>query len=705
MRTSAKVAVVVSGGGAEASPNQQITIDLGHTPPASSKDVATSFDAAGAQGTPGADVGDASSSTSKTYPYPGGFGAGGTLTTNTEVPTRSIDPSRVSVVPTASTTNNPPPTDHHPTLNGTPGVPVEDDDGANPNGGMPPGWQPTESSTNRHNSITIDLNHTELSASSPTSSPNPASSLPLTSMSMTFGSASTPPPYANGTGVGWNATGIRTSIFPTSTFPANASLTSNESVTMTTDENGSTLPVCGTALAGRARTVYSIIYTETLTWYGNPADYTAPYAEITTPAVCMPMKSPFRFTYSYCMSTGTGTMYVTCETTTSTIFPTTVAFGHETLTPTVVFLTTDKNPAVVYTSIKTPGYGLSHPGTRAQISHTAVDGGGGPISTPGYIPPNSQAVSEPEKTPRPSPVTVAVQPTAVVINGQTFTDDPVKKTQTVVVGGVTFVINPSQVLGGGGVIDRPTVTGGVFVPTPTSTNIAGLPVTVSSSVAVIDGTTLTIGPKPSTTVIRGQTVSIGPGGVAIASRTIPVSVFPSPTEVVIAGGNLITAIGRSVVVIHGTTITYGPTGPSLTVIGGDTITIGPLGVVVHGTTIGGPDADPSETQYEIVGGATITQIGPSVVVIGDNTYTVGPGSGSRTTVFGGETITIGPDGVAVSTYSIAYPFGPTTTITPGATGAMSTAKPTSSKDAGLALRPDWTWVSFLSCIAIGVMGF
>lgn len=308
-----------------------------------------------------------------------------------------------------------------------------------------------------------------------------------------------------------------------------------------------------------------------------------------------------------------------------------------------------------------------------------------------------------------TPITVGVQPSAVVVNGQTITDNPKAPTQTITVGGQAVTIDPTQVVVAGQTVTRPAATGGVFVPTPTTTQIQGVPVSVGSSIAVIGGTSFTLGSTPITTVVSGRPVTIGPSGVVVASTTIPVVSMPTPTQVVVEGGELITAIGPSVVVIHGTTLTYGPDRPaSTTVVDDDTITIGPSGVVVHGTTVGGASAGSSETQYEIVGGATISQIGPSVVVIGNATYTVGPGTGTTTTVVGGETVTIGPSGVAAGTHTIAYPFGPTTTITPTpkATGTVATASPTASKDAGLALRPDTTtWVSFVCIAIVGVVGF
>jgi hypothetical protein len=253
----------------------------------------------------------------------------------------------------------------------------------------------------------------------------------------------------------------------------------------------------------------------------------------------------------------------------------------------------------------------------------------------------------------------------------------------------------------GATVNRPALAGGVFVPTPTSTNIGGIDVVVSSSVAVIDGTRFTIGFSPTTAVVKGQTVTLGPSGIDVASHTIPVQVVPQPTEVVIAGGELVTALGQSVAVIAGSTITYGPHMSSVTVIDGDSITIGPMGITIHGTTLGGLNARTTDTVYDIAGGVTLTEIGASVVVINSHTYTVGPGQPATTTEIGGETLTIGPSGVAIETFSFPYPFGPSTTLEPGGTAAAETASPT-SKDAGSSLRPDL--VTLLLCsIAIGVL--
>ncbi|KAJ9149071.1 hypothetical protein NKR23_g4596 [Pleurostoma richardsiae] len=375
--------------------------------------------------------------------------------------------------------------------------------------------------------------------------------------------------------------------------------------------------------------------------------------------------------------------------------------------PTIILITTDKNPTVVYPSFTPPDYGGAIASTDQEIGHASATAGNSFVQ-PTYGASETsdrgqQIQSGGRKTMAANPATVRVLPTGVVIDGTTIADSPQSKTQTVTVNGNTFTIDPTQVIGAGATIDRPSMMGGVFVPTPTSTNIGGIAVAVTSSLAILDGTTFTLGSTTTTAVVDGQTVTIGPEGIAVASKTLRVSAMPEPTQIVIAGGELVTAIGPSIFVIESTTITYGPGYTSVTVVDGDTITVGAAAVTVHGTTIGGVSLVSTGTEYEIVGGATITEVGASLVVIQGTTFTVGPGATTTTKIVGGETITIGPSGISISTtLSLPYPFGPATTITPEATATGAATTSIKSKDAGMALEPNWLTELFLSCIAIGV---
>jgi hypothetical protein len=455
-------------------------------------------------------------------------------------------------------------------------------------------------------------------------------------------------------------------------------------------------------------------------------------------------------TISVCTSTGTDSKYMTCDVTTTTA---SYGFGIQTTTPVAItFLTTDKNPAVVFTSpFSTPNYGVSQ-GEATTRDHHAKPTQPGAITPPPY-----SSLDPAQGMSSQAPVTVAVQPTAVVINGNTIRDSPTVRTQVVVISSQTFTINPSQVIGAGTTIDRAAATAGIPAPTPTTTNLANLPVVVSSSIAVIGGSTFTLPPAPTTVTVSGQTFTIGPSTIAVNTQTLALPSPPVPTEVVVAGGEVITAIGPSVVVIRGTTLTYQATAspPMLVTVDDDVLTLGGPGgggVTAHdgALTLGGPGASPGETQYGVVGGATLTKIGASVVVIDGVSYTLGGatatatatgtgtgtgagggGGGGRgvvvttaiTTVVGGETITIAPDGVLVgSTMTLAYPFGPTMVITPppgsgnGQGGAAASAtgggggggdglRLNGEEDAAAGLRPPargWVVGGVAVVVAVGV---
>lgn len=661
---------------------------------------AASVNLGGGNSPAGVDAAAASpTSSDEDYPYPGVWGASGPLTTDINAPTRPVAPSIGSVPPIPPSVKAPPPIDPAAPPRGIPGAPSIGLDTATPIYG--PGEE---------------LIVTPVTASTPTARVPPV--IPTALISGPRG----PPPIINGTVTDARVT-VSTSFdlgYPHRTSPTDGASylpsygpVSNANGTGIPTMTTSRLPICQPSDLTKAPTSYSIVYTSTITWVGDPTDYTPefPLMQLPTPTpTCVTALDPARLTIStiaFCSSTGAGTKFVTCLTTTATF-----GYGQNTGVPTstaalmappgqtVIIITTDKNPAVVYSTPRPPNYGVtSEPGTRS--SHNPATGANG-VSTPIYdVEPTPNPPRQPPAT---SPVTVAVQPTAVVINGNTIIDDASGKTQTVIVSGVTFTIGPSQVIGGGATIDRPAMTGGVYLPTPTTTNLGGMQVVVSSSVAVVGGTSFTLGPTTRTTVVNGQTVVIAPTAVAVGTQTFTLPTRPAPTEEVVVGGDLVTAIGQSVLVIRSTTITYG-TSSSTTVIDNDTLVFGPGGVTVHGTTLGGKTAKAGETDFAIVGGATITKVGASVVVINSVTYTVGPGTGSTTTVVAGETITIGPNGVSVSTLSLVYPFGPTTIITPGATPSDPSATSTAAaaKDMAAGLRPDLPAFVAVMCMAIGFM--
>lgn len=657
-----------------------------------------------------------STSAVKEYVYPGVYGPDGTLTTESEAFSRSVLPTRASIGPNPGTGRAPPPVDAAPSssspssfstsIKGPPPLPTF------PRPVVP---VPDEIETEEV-SFAFGTTSTQPPVVPPPIPGRPGgpaviptmSSVPLRSEGVTSFHFGKPETTAS------SFTGYHNSSVPY------ANQTQSAFASTTTPS----LSFCQASDFTIPPTTWSVVYTSTITWYGNPEDYTPPYSPISTPdsgSTCVDPMSPPKFTISVCTSTGTGSKYVTCDVTTTT---SSWAYGFQSTirTPpsTITFVTTDKNPAVVYSAIKTPNYGVSQP-PRTDAQYVSATDNGNPVSTPLYMSDNKPLpMSEPSPPPSrapsstPSPITIGIQPTAVVINDNTIRDNPAKPTQVVIVSGQTFTIDPTRVIGGGATIDRPAATGGgVFIPTPTTTSLDGLPVVMSSSVAVIGGSTFTFGPETTVAVVSGRTFTIGPTAIAVASHTVNLPTAPAPTEVVVVGGELVTAIGPSLVVIRGTTLTYGGTSTAvlMTTVDDDVITLGPGGVTVHGTiTLGGPNARPSETGFAVAGGATITKVGASVIVIRSTTYTIGPGTGATTTVVGGETITIKPDGVVVSTLSMGYPFGPTTVILPGAgvTAASSTAAVTAidggeEEDAAGILRPGMMGATVGWAVIVGVL--
>ncbi|KAK0743601.1 hypothetical protein B0T18DRAFT_187047 [Schizothecium vesticola] len=629
------------------------------------------------------------------YPYPGQWGAADELYTNEEAPTRSADTSAPTRSPpaVAGTTTEIPPLATGPSR--TVAAP------------------PSPETPLLPTAAAVTTSPPRLPPTRPTFSPVTY----VTSESFDLGTGPVQPLTSGGTHVYYPPfeTGM-----PTPEKPTEPEVTKGSSKTMTATP-------CQPSDEYMPKTIYSIIYTSTVTWYGQPADYTPLYPPITLPEPsCVtvpveetptpePMARYSIISTTWCTSTGVGTRFRTCIPTVTTTWlystkqPAETSPEPEMMNPAglqrpmpsaspVIILTTDKNPVVIFTAEKPPDYGVTA-GPVTRDPHAPVTGNNVPaISTPVY---DSPGPTTPQQQQQPSdPVTVVVRPTGVVINGNTFTDAPAAPTQTVVVSGVSFTIDPTRVVGGGATITR-TATA-----PPTSTVLGGLQVVVSSSVAVVGGSTFSLENTPRTAVVSGQTVRIDATAVVVGGQTLAVPTVATPTEVVVAGGDLITVIGQSVLVVKSTTITYGRTGTSTTVVDDDTITFGPGGVTVHGTTLGGPSAKAGVTDFAVVGGATITRIGADVVVVGNTTFTVGPGMPTTTITFGGETITLSPRGVSVSTLDLPWPFGPTYTITPGATmtpNAAPTGGGSAEKDGAAGLRPDVPAAVTLICLAMGIL--
>lgn len=377
-------------------------------------------------------------------------------------------------------------------------------------------------------------------------------------------------------------------------------------------------------------TVWSVVYTATVTFNGSLADYTPPYPRLSVPTYCDDdasstngMAQPSTSTNSHRLSSHPPSYEVPQPTlsqqpevpapeTTIGAFPTVSHSKSGVVRPkptkgggggggggggdksqkqedgtllgpdgeqtskrsTLTFITTDKNPSLTIPPTKPPKF--------TQVWHH----GGGPGGGRGQH--RSMLAFDV------SAFTIVAGRSQVIINSQTFSDVRDGQSTTVMVDQGTFTIGPSAVVGHGQTIQKPA-------------------------------------PEPKNAAVTQ----------------------PPVQEIIVAGGQALTAVGQSVMILHSTTYTYGPGEPEETVVvDDDTVRIGPSGIAVNGMTFGGPAMAAGVTKFEIIGGATITEIKPSLVIIEDETFTISPDMDRTTTVVNGQTLTIGPDGVTHSSLTI-----------------------------------------------------
>ena len=277
----------------------------------------------------------------------------------------------------------------------------------------------------------------------------------------------------------------------------------------------------------------------------------------------------------------------------------------------------------------------------------------------------------------PTPVTAdgltfSIEPTDVIIGGTRYAIGSGAPTETLVVSGETIVIGP------GGVALRSTTVPPPGLPliTPTPVTADGLTFSIEPTDVIIGGTRYAIGSgaPTETLVVSGETIVIGPGGVKLPSTTItpPGLLSNHPTPVTADG--LTFSIEPTDVIIGGTRYAIGSGAPTETlIISGETVIIGPGGVKLPSTTIKPPGYAPV-TPTPVTADSLVFSIEPTDVVIGGTTYAIGSGAPTETLTISGETVVIGPGGVALPSTTIAPPASASTGLDVF-TGVASISRP------------------------------
>jgi len=490
----------------------------------------------------------------------------------------------------------------------------------------------------------------------------PSSSLSSISANSSIGQSNPTTSIPNKTG----GSSIPTRLpYDNSTATANLPTSSDNlelTATIGPSQSGINYANCSTLAPDQPFTVWSIVpntTTITLTVTGNYSTTYSTSSEFTPPVYCPETTITNAFIDHTPSAITNKIPHKASSTVTASAIPRT----------TTTAIITAKNPPVLVTTDLYPSYPNGQ--TDKESPTTSDTYNQEPSIVPGFPStitaiPTTQVVNEDTSASGPitgvlsDGVTVVVSSNNAVIGGQTFGIGD--STQTITKGGDVFTIGPSQVIGPMLVVNVPTGTaGGVFAQNPTPTTVDGVGITIGPGEVVIDSTSYSIGAgaPDQTIVVQGQTISLGAGGVGFSATTLapPIS---SPSNFVIVGGEVFSAIGSSIAVIEGTTLTYGPGVPTTTeVVNGDTITIGPSGVSFDGTTLGGP-GNPTGTQLGIVGGLSVTEVGSSLAVVDGVTLTIGPGATPTTAVINGHTVAAGSSGVSIGGATLTFPFNPTT---------------------------------------------
>ncbi|EXJ75243.1 uncharacterized protein A1O5_01939 [Cladophialophora psammophila CBS 110553] len=282
-------------------------------------------------------------------------------------------------------------------------------------------------------------------------------------------------------------------------------------------------------------------------------------------------------------------------------------------------------------------------------------------------------------------VSIVVQPSSVVIGGQTVAIPNLVPT-TVQASGAVFTVEPSKIIAPSATITIQLQHDQIVTPVPTATittAVGDLTLTVGPTVAIISGTTYRIGEgAPATTVVvDGTRISIGSAGVGLPSTTVaPGGATNSPFVVYTVQG-LTFSVDATEAIVGGTTYRIGSNAsPFTTTIGPQHVSVsfGPSGVGLAGTTL----TPTSPFVVYTVEGLTFSVDGTEAVISG-TTYRIGSNAPQVMTTIGSGHVSVsfGPGGVGLESTTIV----PTTasshisqTAKTGSKSTSATASPTQS---------------------------
>ena len=255
-------------------------------------------------------------------------------------------------------------------------------------------------------------------------------------------------------------------------------------------------------------------------------------------------------------------------------------------------------------------------------------------------------------------VPVSIGPGGVVVGSHTVAPGP--QSTILTVNGQTFTIEPSRIVAG-----TTTLPFSIAPDQPyTTAAIGSVPVTLGPKIAVIASATYTLGSSPTAIVYDAQTYFLESSKLVAAQTTVNLPYRKPPFAFVTAGGEIF-SVYSSQLEAPGITIAI-PTGPyrSQFVHRGETFTINPSQLIVPDKTVPLPWNMITPAPSAVSAEGIMMSIGPSAVVIGSRTYSL---QNPSSIVYNGHTISLGSNGVGLASTTIAFPSVPSfSTVTEGA---------------------------------------
>ena len=255
-------------------------------------------------------------------------------------------------------------------------------------------------------------------------------------------------------------------------------------------------------------------------------------------------------------------------------------------------------------------------------------------------------------------VPVSIGPGSVVVGSYTVAAGA--QSTTITVNGQTFTIETSRIIAG-----ATTLAFSIAPEKPyTSASIGRVPVALGPKVAVIASTTYTVGSSPTAIVHDAQTYFLGSSKLVAAQTTVNLPHRKPPLAFVTAGGEVFSVYSSQLEAPGITVAIPTETQRSQFIHRGETFTVNPSQLIVPDKTVSLPWNMITPAPSPIIAGGILMSVGPSAVAIGSHTYSL---QNPTSIIYNGHTISIGSNGVEMASTTIAVPSIATfSTLTEGA---------------------------------------